>query len=105
MSQTGCRDLIHATISATASGATSCGSTVSAPRRASVSAIRRPATAVMFAATSGTVAPEASARGEVDVEPGGHRRAAGDEEHVVVGEVVVGVLAVEEAHGRRTLRA
>jgi hypothetical protein len=41
--------------------ATSCGSTVSAPRRASVSAIRRPATAVMFAAITGTVAPEPSA--------------------------------------------
>jgi hypothetical protein len=61
VSQTGCRDLIHATISATASGATSCGSTVNAPRRARVSAIRRPATAVMFAAMTGTVAPEPSA--------------------------------------------
>ncbi len=60
MSQTGCRDLIQPTISATASGATSCGSTVSAPRRASVSAIRRPATAVMFAATTGTCEPEPS---------------------------------------------
>ena len=69
MSHTGCRDLIHATISATASGATSCGSTVSAPRRASVSAMRRPATAVMFAATTGTVAPESVSGGEVDVEP------------------------------------
>ena len=47
-------------MSATASGATSWGSTVSAPRRASVSAMRRPATAVMFAATTGTVAPEPS---------------------------------------------
>ena len=40
-------------------------------------------------------------RGQVDVEPGGHRRPAGDEEHVVVGEVAIGGLAVEEAHGRR----
>ena len=60
VSQTACRDLIHATMSATADGATSCGSTVSAPRLASVSAIRRPATAVMFAATTGTVAPDGS---------------------------------------------
>ena len=60
MSHTGCRDLIQLTISATASVATSCGSTVRAPRRASVSAIRRPATAVMFAATTGTWEPEPS---------------------------------------------
>ena len=39
----------------------SCGSTVSPPRRATVSAIRRPATAVMFATTSGIVVPEPSA--------------------------------------------
>ena len=36
---------------------------------------------------------------EVDVEPRDHRRTAGDEEHVVVGEVVLRGLAVEEAHG------
>jgi len=60
VSQTGCRDLIQLTISATASGATSCGRTVSAPRRASVSAIRRPATAVMLAATIGTCDPDPS---------------------------------------------
>ena len=60
VSHTTCRDLIHATMSATAEGATSWGSTVSAPRRASVSAIRRPATAVMLAAITGTVAPEPS---------------------------------------------
>jgi hypothetical protein len=51
---------MNRTMSATASGATSWGMTVSAPRRASVSAIRRPATAVMLAATTGTVAPEPS---------------------------------------------
>jgi hypothetical protein len=52
--------LIQPTISATACGATSCGSTVSAPRRANVSAIRRPATAVMLAATTGTCEPDPS---------------------------------------------
>ena len=35
----------------------SCGSTVRPPRRATVSAMRRPATAVMFATTIGIVAP------------------------------------------------
>ena len=35
----------------------SCGITVSAPRRAAVSAIRRPDIAVMFETTSGIVAP------------------------------------------------
>ena len=42
---------------ATASSGTSCGSTAMPPRRAIVSAIRRPATAVMFATTSGIVVP------------------------------------------------
>ena len=43
--------------------------------------------------------------GQVDVEPRGDGRPAGDEEHVVVGEIAIGHLAVEEAHGERTLRA
>ena len=42
---------------------------------------------------------------EVHVEPGRHRGTAGDEEHVVVGEVVLRGLPVEEAHGRKMLRA
>ena len=41
----------------------SCGITVIPPRRATVSAIRRPATAVMFETTSGIVVPVPS---EVD---------------------------------------
>ncbi len=36
------------------------GSTTSPPRRATVSAIRRPATAVMLATTTGIVVPNAS---------------------------------------------
>ena len=39
----------------------SCGITAIAPRRATVSAIRRPATAVMLATTSGMVVPVPSA--------------------------------------------
>ena len=39
----------------------SCGITASPPRRATVSAIRRPATAVMLATTSGIVVPVPSA--------------------------------------------
>ena len=39
----------------------SCGITAIPPRRATVSAIRRPATAVMFATTIGTVVPVPSA--------------------------------------------
>ena len=35
----------------------SCGSTARPPRRAMVSTIRRPVTAVMLATTTGTVAP------------------------------------------------
>ena len=39
----------------------SCGITVKAPRRATVSAIRRPEIAVMLETTSGSVAPVPSA--------------------------------------------
>ncbi len=51
------RCLTQLTTSATTSTGMSCGSTVIPPRRATVSAIRRPATAVMLATTSGMVAP------------------------------------------------
>ena len=46
----------------------SCGRTTMPPRRAIVSAIRRPATAVMLATTTGMVVPEPSCGGQVDVE-------------------------------------
>ena len=61
MSQTVCRDFTPATVSATAAASTSCGITAIPPRRASVSAIRRPDTAVMLAAMIGMVAPDGSA--------------------------------------------
>ena len=51
------RDFTQATTSATTSTGMSCGSTARPPRRATVSAIRRPDTAVMLAVTSGMVAP------------------------------------------------
>ncbi|SLI68095.1 Uncharacterised protein [Mycobacteroides abscessus subsp. abscessus] len=47
-------------VSAAASSGRSCGSTTMPPRRATVSAIRRPATAVMFATTMGMVVPDPS---------------------------------------------
>ena len=49
--------MTQATTSATTSTGMSCGRMVTAPRRATVSAIRRPATAVMFDTISGMVAP------------------------------------------------
>ena len=57
VSKTRCRALTKATTSATTGSGMSCGITVSPPRRATVSAIRLPAIAVMFATTRGTVAP------------------------------------------------
>ena len=60
VSYTGCRDLTHASTSATTSTGMSCGMITSPPRRATVSAIRRPATAVMLATMIGMVAPEPS---------------------------------------------
>ena len=60
VSWTMCRCLTQDTTSATTSIGMSCGMTVMPPRRATVSAIRRPATAVMFATTSGIVVPEPS---------------------------------------------
>ena len=75
----------------------SCGSTTMPPRRATVSAIRRPATAVMLATTTGMVVPVPSSVRQVDVEPGRHRRRARDHEDVAVGQVVTG-LALGESH-------
>jgi hypothetical protein len=57
VSRTRCRDFTNRTTSRTTGSGMSCGMTVRPPRRATVSAIRFPAIAVMFATTSGTVAP------------------------------------------------
>ena len=61
VSKTRCRPFTHVTTSATTGIGMSCGITVSPPRRATVSAIRLPAIAVMLATTSGSVAPVPSA--------------------------------------------
>jgi hypothetical protein len=61
VSCTRCRCFTQPTTSATTSIGMSCGSTVIAPRRATVSAIRRPATAVMLDTTIGMVVPVPSA--------------------------------------------
>ena len=53
--------MTQATTSATTGIGMSCGITASPPRRATVSAIRLPAMAVMLATTSGIVAPVPSA--------------------------------------------
>jgi hypothetical protein len=60
VSYTTCRPLTHEMTSVTTSMGMSCGMIAIAPRRATVSAIRRPATAVMFATTNGMVVPEPS---------------------------------------------
>ena len=57
VSCTRCRRLTQPITSATTSIGMSCGITVIAPRRAVVSAIRRPATAVMLEITSGMWVP------------------------------------------------
>ncbi len=57
VSWTRSRDLTHEMTSATTSTGMSWGSTAMPPRLATVSAMRRPATAVMFATTTGMVAP------------------------------------------------
>ena len=57
VSTTRSRLLTKSTVALTAEIGRSCGSTVMPPRRATVSAIRRPATAVMLATTTGMVVP------------------------------------------------
>ena len=57
VSKTRCRCLTHRTTSVTTGIGMSCGITVRPPRRATVSAIRLPAIAVMLATTSGSVVP------------------------------------------------
>ena len=61
VSTTRWRDFTHAMTSATTGIGMSCGMTTRPPRRATVSAIRFPAIAVMLATTSGSVAPVPSA--------------------------------------------
>ena len=61
VSKTRCRDLTKRTTSATTGSGMSCGITARPPRRATVSAMRLPAIAVMLATTSGSVAPVPSA--------------------------------------------
>ena len=57
VSKTGWRFFTQPTTSSTMSIGMSCGITLSPPRRAMVSAIRRPETAVMLATTNGIVVP------------------------------------------------
>ena len=57
VSSTGCAAFTRAVTSASTSTSTSCGRMPRPPRRAIVSTIRRPVTAVMLAATSGMVVP------------------------------------------------
>ena len=52
-----CLDFTHLITSATISSGISCGMTAIPPRLATVSAIRRPLIAVMFATTNGIVVP------------------------------------------------
>ena len=78
----------------------SCGSTAMPPRRATVSAMRRPATAVMLATTTGSVVPTPSGVVRSTSRRDGTSRAAGHHEHVVVGEVERRGGVGEEAHGR-----
>ena len=60
VSKTVCEPLTLRTTSATTSVGMSCGMIATPPRRATVSDIRRPETAVMFATTSGSVVPTPS---------------------------------------------
>ena len=79
--------LTQATTSRTTSTGMSCGSTARPPRRATVSAIRRPATAVMFATTSGIVAPLPSTVARSTSKRDADVGACRDHEHVVVGQL------------------
>jgi hypothetical protein len=60
VSKTRCRCFTQPITSRTTLSGMSCGITARPPRRATVSAIRRPDTAVMLATTSGIVVPEPS---------------------------------------------
>ncbi len=76
VSWTRCRRLTQATASATTSIGMSCGMIARPPRRATVSAIRRPATAVMLETTIGYRRAAAVVAGQVDREPRLDGRAA-----------------------------
>ena len=68
----------------------SCGRTTMPPRRATVSAIRRPATAVMLATTTGMVVPEPSTVDRSTSNRDATSERFGHDEDVVVGQVVGG---------------
>ena len=57
VSNTGWRRFTHPITPSSTSTGMSCGRTATPPRRATTSAMRRPATAVMFATTNGIVVP------------------------------------------------
>ncbi len=97
-----CRRFTQPTTSLTTGTGMSCGRTARAPRRATVSAIRRPATAVMFATTSGMVVPLPSV---VDRSTSKRERDVGasrDHEDVVVGQFV-GRRRSDEVHEVQSL--
>ena len=60
VSKTVCADFTRAIASVAAAGERSCGMIATAPRRATVSAMRRPEMAVILATTSGVGRPSAS---------------------------------------------
>ena len=89
MSNTGCRCLTHSTTSADHPGSgMSWGSTARPPRRATVSAMRRPATAVMLATTIGIARPGAVLNRAVNVVTRRDRWVPRHHEDVVVGQLV-----------------
>lgn len=98
VSSTRCRDLTQPTTSATTSMGMSWGMTTSPPRRATVSAIRRPHDRGHVRDDERDGGAGAVGGGEVDVLTGGDGRPAGDHEHIVVRQVVGRCLAVEETH-------
>ena len=69
------------------------------PRRATVSAMRLPATAVMLATTTGRVVPTPSGVVRSTSIRDGTDERLGHHEHVAVRQVVGRQVVVEEAHG------
>ena len=99
------RALTDATTSATTSPGMSCGMTASPPRRATVSAIRRPETAVMLATTTGIVVPVPSTVDRSTSNRDATSERDGDEEDVAVGEVGGRHVAGQETHGHQSTNA
>ena len=81
----------------TTSTGMSWGSTAIPPRRATVSAMRRPATAVMLDTTSGIVVPTPSGVVRSTSNRDGTTGQARHHEHVAVGQVVAGV-GLQQSH-------